>query len=191
MTGDDRRRLSHVVLPRRLPGLALLERYFPSPADNLLDAELTAFGAAGDTVLDPWAGTGWTARRALAHGMRAIAADPSPFAQLAGRAFLQAPDPSAIDAALGQLAAARRVDVPLAQHLDELYASHCAACRRPVVAEQFVWPRGSDAPARKVYRCEACDVAVGGPGRALRAGRRARPGEARHRPRAAGAGRRR
>ena len=163
MTGDDRRRLSHVVLPRRLPGLALLERYFPSPADNLLDAELTAFATAGDTVLDPWAGTGWTARRALAHGMRAIAADPSPFAQLAGRAFLQAPDPSAIDAALGQLGAARRVDVPLAQHLDELYASHCAACRRPVVAEQFVWPRGSDAPARKVYRCEACDVAVGGP----------------------------
>ena len=163
MTGDDRRRLDHVVLPRRLPGLALLERYFPSPADNLLDAELAAFAAAGDTVLDPWAGTGWTARRAVAHGMRAIAADASPFAQMAGRAFLQAPDPSAIDAALGQLAASRRVDVPLAQHLDELYASHCGACRRPVVAEQFIWPRGREAPARKVYRCEACDAAVGGP----------------------------
>ena len=191
MTGDDRRRLSHVVLPRRLPGLALLERYFPSPADNLLDAELTAFGAAGDTVLDPWAGTGWTARRALAHGMRAIAADPSPFAQLAGRAFLQAPDPSAIDAALGQLAAARRVDVPLAQHLDELYAS--ALRRVPPPRRRRAVRLAAAAATRRRARSTAAKRATSrwGAGRALRAGRRARPGEARHRPRAAGAGRRR
>ena len=39
----QRKRLDHVVLPRRLPGLALLERYFPSPADNQLDAELTSY----------------------------------------------------------------------------------------------------------------------------------------------------
>lgn len=163
MSGDQGRRLDHVVLPRRVPGLALLERYFPSPAPNLLDAELAAFARPGDTILDPWAGTGWTARRAIALGMRSVSADPSPFAQLAARALLQAPDASAIDAALTQLAGSRRVDVPLAQHLEELYATRCAACRRPVVAEQFVWPRGSDAPARKVYRCDGCDISVGGP----------------------------
>jgi hypothetical protein len=159
----ERRRLDHVVLPRRLPGLALLERYFPSPADNLLDAELAGFARAGDTVLDPWAGTGWTARRAIAQGMRAVAADPSPFAQLAAQAFLLAPEPAAIDAAFGQLSASRRVDVPLHQHLEELYATRCAACHRPVVGEQFIWPRDADAPSRKVYRCQSCDVSVGGP----------------------------
>ena len=58
----QRKRLDHVVLPRRLPGLALLERYYPSPADNQLDAELASYARAGDTILDPWAGTGWTAR---------------------------------------------------------------------------------------------------------------------------------
>ena len=163
MSGDPARRLDHVVPPRRVPGLALLERYFPSPAPNLLDAELQAFARAGDTILDPWAGTGWTARRAIAHGMRAVAADPSPFAQLAARALLQAPDAMAIDASLAQLAASRRVDVPLSQHLEELYATRCPACRRAVVADQFIWPRGADAPARKVYRCEACDISVGGP----------------------------
>ncbi|HYM51999.1 MAG TPA: hypothetical protein VEW45_00775 [Candidatus Dormibacteraeota bacterium] len=159
----ERRRLDHVVLPRRLPGLALLERYFPSPADNLLDAELAAFARPGDTVLDPWAGTGWTARRAIAQGMRAVAADPSPFAQLAAQAFLLAPEPAAIDAAFGQLSASRRVDVPLHQHLEELYATRCAACHRPVVGEQFIWPRDADAPGRKVYRCPSCDLSVGGP----------------------------
>ena len=41
----QRKRLDHVVLPRRLPGLALLERYFPSPADNQLDAELASYRA--------------------------------------------------------------------------------------------------------------------------------------------------
>src|SRR3990170_1206637 len=94
MSEADRKRLDSVVLPRRLPGLALLERYFPSPADNQLDAELAAFARPGDTVLDPWAGTGWTARRAVARGMRVVAADPSPFAQLAAQAFLLSPEPA-------------------------------------------------------------------------------------------------
>ncbi len=159
----ERRSLDHVVLPRRLPGLALLERYFPSPADNLLDAELTAFASPGDTILDPWAGTGWTARRAVANGMRAVAADPSPFAQLAAQAFLLAPEIGSLDAAFRQLAASRRVDVPLRQHIEELYATHCAACRSPVVGEQYVWPRDDDTPGRKVYRCPSCDISVGGP----------------------------
>ncbi len=163
MTEAERKRLDHVVLPRRLPGLALLERYFPSPADNQLDAELAAFGRAGDTVLDPWAGTGWTARRAIAHGMRVVAADPSPFAQLAGQAFLLAPEPAALDAAFALLAASRRVDVPLRQHVEELYATHCSTCHRPVVGDQFIWPRDGDAPGRKVYQCPNCDVSVGGP----------------------------
>ncbi len=162
MSEAERARLDHVVLPRRVPGLALLERYFPSPADNLLDAELSAFASTGDTVLDPWAGTGWTARRAIAHGMRAVAADPSPFAQLAAIAHLTAPDPAVLDTAFTQLATSRRVDVPLRQHVEELYATHCAACRGPVVADQFIWPRDADAPGRKIYRCAACDASIGG-----------------------------
>jgi hypothetical protein len=162
MSEAQRTGLDHVVLPRRRPGLALLERYRPPPADNVLDAELTAFAAAGDTVLDPWAGTGWTARRAVSHGMRAVAADPSPLNQLAAIAFLGAPDPAALDAAFTQLAGSRRVDVPLRQHIEELYASRCAACRRPVVADQFIWPRDADAPGRKIYRCVGCDASLGG-----------------------------
>jgi hypothetical protein len=158
-----RRSLDYVVLPRRLPGLALLERYFPSPADNILDAELAAFASPGDTVLDPWAGTGWTARRAIANGMRAVSADPSPFAQLAAQAFLLAPEAASLDTAFNQLATSRRVDVPLRQHIEELYATRCAACRRPVVGDQFIWPRDGDAPGRKVYRCPSCDLSVGGP----------------------------
>lgn len=163
MNEGEQKRLDHVVLPRRLPGLALLERYFPSPADNQLDAELASFARQGDVVLDPWAGTGWTARRAIAQGMRVVAADPSPFAQLAAQAFLLAPEPAALDAAFNQLASSRRVDVPLRQHIEELYATRCAACRRPVVGEQFIWPRDGDAPGRKIYRCANCDIAVGGP----------------------------
>lgn len=163
MSDADGRTIDHVVLPRRRAGLALLERYFPSPADNVLDAELAAFAGPGDTVLDPWAGTGWTARRAVAAGMLAVAADASPFAQLAAQALLGGIDPPRLDAALAQLASAKRVDVPLRQHVEELYATRCPTCRAAVVGEQFIWPRGGDAPGRKIYRCPTCDLAVGGP----------------------------
>ena len=162
MTEAERKRLDHVVLPRRLPGLALLERYFPSPADNVLDAELASFAASGDTILDPWSGTGWTARRAVSHGMRVVAAEASPFAQMAAQAFLLSPEVAAVDAAFAQLASSRRVDIPLRQHIEELYASRCPSCNRPVVVEEFIWPRDGDAPGRKVYRCTACDISLGG-----------------------------
>lgn len=162
MRDAERTTLDHVVLPRRRPGLALLERLFPGPAENLLDAELAAFTTDGDTVLDPWAGTGWTARRTIERGLHAVVADGSPLAQLAGVTFLTAPDPIALDAAFGQLAGSRRVDVPLRQHIEELYASRCRACRRPVVVDQFIWPRDGDAPGRKIYRCAACEAALGG-----------------------------
>jgi hypothetical protein len=163
MSDAERTGLDHVILPRRLPTLALLERFLPSPPDNLLDAELAAFAAPGDTVLDPWAGTGWTARRSVARSMRAVAADASPFAQLSAIALLTSPEPAVLDAAFAQLASSKRVDVPLRQHLEELYASRCAACRSPVVVDQFIWPRDADAPGRKIYRCAACDASVGGP----------------------------
>ncbi|MBA2631463.1 MAG: hypothetical protein H0U86_00435 [Chloroflexi bacterium] len=163
MSEAEQAGIDHVILPRRLPGLALLERHHLPPADNQIDAVLAAFATPGDTVLDPWAGTGWTARRTIAAGMRAVAADPSPFAQMAAIAILTAPGPAVLDAAFAQLAGSRRVDVPLRQHIEELYATRCAACRRPVVAEQFVWPRDGDAPGRKIYRCEACDLSRGGP----------------------------
>ena len=159
----ERKRLDHVVLPRRLPGLALLERYFPSPADNQLDAELTAFARAGDTVLDPWAGTGWTARRAIAHGMRVWPPIrlPSPSWPARPSCWLLSRSPSTLPSP--SWPASRRVDVPLRQHLEELYATRCSTCRRPVVGEQFIWPRDGDAPGRKIYHCPNCDVSVGGP----------------------------
>ena len=128
----QRKRLDHVVLPRRLPGLALLERYYPSPADNQLDAELASYARAGDTILDPWAGTGWTARRAIAAGMRAVASDPVPSRSWPRNAFLLTSDAGAIEAGFAQLAASRRVDVPLRQHIEELYADalrHLPAAR--------------------------------------------------------------
>jgi hypothetical protein len=163
MSEAERTGLDYVILPRRLPGLSLLDRYHPAPADNQLDAALAAFASPGDTVLDPWAGTGWTARRAVAAGMRAVAADPGPLAQLAAIGLLTAPEPAVLDAAFAQLAASRRVDVPLRQHIEELYATRCPACRRPVVAEQYIWPRDGDVPGRKIYRCPACDASRGGP----------------------------
>ena len=189
MSEAERTGLDHVVLPRRRPGLALLERHRPSPADNVLDAELAAFAAPGDTILDPWAGTGSVARRAVGHGMRAVAADASPFSQLAAIAFLNAPDPSVLDAAFAQLAGSRKVDVPLQPaHRGALRVAlrrlPAADRRRPVhLAPGRRRPRPQDLPLRHVRR-------VGRRSRgARRTGRRGGSRQARHRARRAAAGR--
>jgi len=38
----------------------------------------------------------------------------------------------------------------------DLYASHCATCRGPVVVEAFLWERDAPAPTKKAFRCAIC-----------------------------------
>ncbi len=92
-------------------------------------------------------------------GMRAVAADPSPFAQLAAVALLDGagtrpcstpPSPS--------WPRSRRVDVPLRQHIEELYATRCAACRRAGRRRPVHLAARRRCAGRKIYRCEACDA---------------------------------
>ena len=76
MSEAERTGFDHVILPRRLPGLALLDRYHPPPADNQLDAALASFATPGDTV-STVGRHGWTARRAVAPAC-GRGGDPSP-----------------------------------------------------------------------------------------------------------------
>ena len=162
MTEAERKRPDHVVLPRRLPGLALLERYFPSPADNQLDAELAAFGRPGDTV--PTRGPGPADRPPRRSPMACAWSPPIPRRSPSSRAGVPARPRSG---------RARRCIRP-ASPPRAAWKCRCGstsrscttavhACRRPVVGEQFIWPRDGNAPGRKVYRCPNCDVSVGGP----------------------------
>ena len=182
MTEAERTGLDHVVLPRRRPGLAILERHRPPRPTT---SSTPSWPHSRRAATRPRSvGRNRLGRRDAPsrHGMRAVAADSSPFSQLAAIALLDAPGSRRCSTPRSpQLAGSRRVDVPLRQHIEELYASRCAACRRPIVVDQFIWPRDGDAAGRKIYRCAGCDASIGGAEERVAAGRRRRSRQARHR----------
>ena len=159
----ERKRLDHVVLPRRLPGLALLERYFPSPADNQLDAELASFArrrrhrprSVGRHRLD---------RAPRDRGRHARGRGRSePVRADGGQAFLLPPEPRRSMPPLPSWPPRAASTCRCASTSRSCTRPAAPTCRRPVVGEQFIWPRDADAPGRKIYRCANCDVAIGGP----------------------------
>ena len=170
MSEAERTGLDHVVLPRRLPGLALLERYLPAAGRQPARRRARRVRGAGDTVLDPWAGTGWTARRAIAarHAGRVRRSEP---VRPARRPWpsCRRPDPAVLDAAFAQLvrlAAGRRAAATSTSRSCTPRAAHLPPPRgrRAVhLAPRRGCARTQDLPLRQLRRC---------PSAAPRSGRR-------------------
>jgi hypothetical protein len=63
------------------------------------------------------------------------------------------PRDAELQAALAELAAARKGGERLENHLQSLYLTECTRCQRQIPAEAFVWERGASAPLARIYRC--------------------------------------
>jgi hypothetical protein len=68
----------------------------------------------------------------------------------------QPPSESDLQAALAELASARRGEERLEPYLRSLYLTHCAHCGQEIMAEAFLWERDALAPYARIYRCETC-----------------------------------
>ena len=98
------------------------------------------------------------------HGMRAVAADPEPVRAARGHRL---PHRARVRPCLTRRSRSwrRRGASTCRSASTSRSSTRRAAPRaaRPVVVDQFIWPRDADAPGRKIYRCAACEAALGGP----------------------------
>jgi hypothetical protein len=148
--------LSSLIRPDSGPLLPAFERFAPPPPDNVVSAELAARSAPGDIVIDIHGRGGWIARNAISALRRIFVCESTALTRLLAEVVLRPPDIRHFDAGLATLATLPRGDGEFRRVLEQMFASRCPTCGRPVIADEFIWEAGAAAPDRKVFRCFFC-----------------------------------
>jgi hypothetical protein len=134
-----------------------LGRFLPLTFDGVLSAFLAQHVVQGAWILDPFGASPRSITEMARSGYKVLVAVNNPV----GRFLVEmAADPPArieLQAAISDLAAARKGDERLETHLQSLYLTECVRCQRQIPADAFVWERESGALIAKIYRCTCGD----------------------------------
>lgn len=107
---------------------------------------IEAFTEPGDTVVDPFAGSGMTGVAAAATGRRAVLYDISVLGRHIGTNYVNLVDPAALRAE------ARRVAAAAAERVGDVYGVKCSRCAEPARLAKAIWT--------VVYACAGCGAPV-------------------------------
>ncbi len=140
-----------------LPG-----RFRPVPT-AVATACLEAYTRPGDLIVDPFCEGPTVAREALRLGRCAVGSSFNPLAVMAARLDLAPPARRQLNAAVTRLGDTPRMDVPLCEHIERLYAVRCPRCDRSTPADAFTWDRDAATILRVHWRCQQCHHQVAPP----------------------------
>lgn len=104
-------------------------------------------------VLDPFGSAPNLPVEAARAGWRVLATVNNPVTRFLLELAAAAPPRQEFQAALAELGSARKGEERLETHLQSLYLTECARCRREVPAEAFLWEQGGEAPLARIYHC--------------------------------------
>ncbi len=117
---------------------------------------LSCHAATGSWLLDPFGFAPQVAIEAARVGYRVLVTVNNPITRFLLEMAAHPPDESDFKAALADLAASKKGDEHLENHLQSLYITVCEKCEKEVLAHAFLWRKGEDAPFARVYECKEC-----------------------------------
>ena len=145
-------------LPGKEPQKAApLARYLPPMPDGIVSAFLDQHSGPGGWVLDPFGAAPASAVEMARLGWRVLVAVNNPVGRFLLDAAAAPPSQAHLQAALAELASARKGEERLETHLQSLYLTECTRCHREVPAEAFIWDRESGSLTGRIYRCACGD----------------------------------
>jgi hypothetical protein len=139
--------------------LGPLARYLPPLPDGVVTDWLASQSPPvpqGTWILDPFGASPHTVVELARAGYRVLVAANNPVARFLIEMAAHPPLDSEFRAALADLATARKGDERIEPHLRALYATECAHCGRPIMADSFLWERDAVAPYARLYTCPYC-----------------------------------
>jgi len=134
-----------------------LARYLPPAPPGIVSAWLADHIPPGSWILDPFGGLPGMAVEAAQAGYRVLVAANNPIPRFILEVTAAAPARNDFQAALAELAAARKGNERLELHIQSLYQTECAGCKRTITAEAFLWERGAKIPYARLVHCPYCD----------------------------------
>lgn len=132
-----------------------LARYLPPTPEGVARAFLAQRTPLGLWVLDPFGSSPRFSVELARAGARVLVTAGNPVNRFLLDLAAHPPALTDLQAALADLAAARKEDERLETHLQSLYLTQCANCGRELPAEAFLWDSRSGALTGRIYNC-AC-----------------------------------
>jgi hypothetical protein len=134
-----------------------LARYLPPVTDGIATAFLAQHFRPGDWVLDPFGASPRTDLEMARLGFRVLVAVNNPVTRFLLETTANPPALADLSAALADLAAARKGEERLENHLQSLYLTECTQCHQQVPAKAFIWERESGVMTGRIYQCSCGD----------------------------------
>lgn len=146
---------------RFLPGLGVpaalpLARYLPPLPPGMATQWLAENVPPGSWLLDPLGASPPLIFEAARAGYRVLVACNNPILSFLIETLAAAPRFDDFQAVLAELAASRRGEERLEQHIQALYQTTCDTCAEVVQAQAFLWRKGEAQPYARLYQCPKC-----------------------------------
>ena len=130
-----------------------LGRFLPPVPDGAAQSFLAALNLPGAWVLDPFGAAPRMAVEMARSGQRVLVAAGNPVSRFLLDLAAHPPKEADLQAALANLAAARKEDERLETHLQSMYLTRCANCERELPAEAFIWDSKTGTMTGRIYNC--------------------------------------
>ena len=147
--------LAYIPGSGSLPGLPM-GRFIPPVPAGMLPAWVGQKFSRGALLLDPLGSTPLLPLECARAGYRVVVASNNPILTFMLEVLAGAPPEADFRAALAELGAARRGEERLEVFFRSLYETECAACKKLIQPEAFIWRRGEAQPYARIYRCPFC-----------------------------------
>lgn len=134
--------------PQTWPPRHRVHKYWGRKPANVVAAHIDLFTRPGETVLDPFAGSGVTVVEAHRLGRRGIGFDANPLAARLGRALLEPPSRDGFETA------SRAVIEAIRPEVRQWFSTRCRACGEVTPVRSFA--HEGDRLTELRYRCERC-----------------------------------
>lgn len=147
-------------LPGILPvNTGPLARYLPPLPDGLVTEWLASRSPTipnNAWILDPFGASPRNVVELARAGYRVLVAANNPVARFLIEMAAHPPIEAEFQAALAELATARKGDERIEPHIRSLYTTDCARCGRAIMADAYIWQRETAAPFARIYNCPHC-----------------------------------
>ena len=149
-------RLDSFVPVETVPLPRPLHRFGTAFPLGIAEAYVNAYTDERALVLDPLAHPYSAADAAQRKDRVGIARSPQAIGAWARGVIAAAPSLAEVTTAIELVGDSTLGGAPHRATMRDLYSSHCATCRGPVVVEAFLWERDAPAPTKKAFRCTIC-----------------------------------
>lgn len=134
-----------------------LARYLPRLPRGTAASWLDQHIPAGSWVIDLFGASPQLAVEAAQSGYRFLVTANNPINRFLLEMAAAPPSEEQMQAALAELASARRGDERLQPHILSLYETPCDECGRTISAEAFLWESENNQPYARIYTCPYCN----------------------------------